>query len=397
MCLAKDDVELLDGKQRSVNEAAFNQNWIVYGPAGTGKTILGLARLERSVNMAPNEDHIFLSKSKMLGRWVEQAAEQMGIGNNIHSFDQFVWNRVKHYLGRDPEKVEPNATWSEIDWDKTNPLLEKAFATNKTLKKFNVIVDEAQDVRPGFFTACRIMCNNVFVLMDENQKTGVFADTPRAQVADLLGVDNDHQIYLGINYRNPLEIKNLSEVFYTGRPDELAQPAPEERRKMLEAPPTIRWIPFSDDKARSDQVSRILSYCRDRPQVTVCVVAPTTLRVNVIHRVLQEDSQSDKRLSRIGNWSVRKYESEKFKPCTTDFCSPGIVVATPVNLKGSEFDAVFLTDWESSADQPPSMYTLICRAKARIEVLADPSESSKQTVRTMFAKALEENLITEAN
>ena len=38
MCLKPEDVERMDDAQTAVNEAAFDQNWIVYGPAGTGKT-----------------------------------------------------------------------------------------------------------------------------------------------------------------------------------------------------------------------------------------------------------------------------------------------------------------------------------------------------------------------
>ena len=45
MCLSKKDIETIDKAQTEVNEASFGQNWLGYGPAGTGKTIRALNRV----------------------------------------------------------------------------------------------------------------------------------------------------------------------------------------------------------------------------------------------------------------------------------------------------------------------------------------------------------------
>jgi hypothetical protein len=397
MCFTVDEIERRDGEQEEINEAAFDQNWIVYGPAGTGKTIIALSRLERLVRLLPNEQHVLISKSKLLNRWVELSADRMGLGDKVHTFDRFVWNRVKDYIGQEPFKVDPTLTWDEIDWDKTIPLLQSAFNKNPQPRKLSLILDEAQDVRPGFFEACKIMCSRVFILMDENQKTDFFADTKRDFIAKTLGIDNKHQKYLGINYRNPEAIKNLSEVFFDGDRDELAEIAPEEVRPVLEAPPTIRWLPFDDQRSSSDQIRQILAYCRDRPQVSICVVAPNADLVQPIARALNERLEGFPILEQVENWSVRAYIPRKNYPCQLDLCAPGIVVSTSLNLKGSEYSAVFLTQWEQSDDSNPAHYTVITRAKTRLEVLASPSPTAKDAIRAKFRDAIDAGLISEAS
>lgn len=390
MCLKQNEVERLDSEQTRVNEASFDQNWIVYGPAGTGKTILGLNRLKRLSQLRSQDTHVYLSKSKMLGRWVEQAAEDMGVSKLVHSHDRYVWFWLQDYLGTTPPVLDGEFG---IDWSKALPMLRNAFQKNPSLKKRSVVIDEAQDIELGFFEACKIMCTRVFVLMDENQKTEVWANSKRSEIARVLNIDASHQRFLGVNYRNPVEIKDLSEVFFGGDPEELAKLPPAGLRKKLEAKPSIRWLPYEGTRG---QIGRVLNYCAAHPASTICVVAPTG-REAALKREFESHAEAHTRLTQLSDWSVRFYEAKQGQPCTTDFCSPGIVIARAINLKGSEYDAVYLLNWEETAQNPPSMYTLISRARARIEVLANPSEESKRVIRELFKDALDQQLIEEAN
>jgi DNA helicase IV len=396
MCFTVDEINRRDGIQDEVNEAAFDQNWIVYGPAGTGKTIIALARLQRLCRLLPNEEHVLISKSKLLNRWVELSAGRMGLGNNVDTFDRYVWHKVASYLNGWPDKVDKSESWSEIDWDLTIPRLRRAFTDNPDMRRFSLILDEAQDVRPGFFHACNIICSRVFILMDENQKTEVFANTKRDFIASTLGIDDRHQKYLGINYRNPEAIKSLSEVFFDGDESELAELAPEDVRPVLEAPPTIRFLPFKDETVQIDQVRHVLGYCRDRPQSTVCVVAPTPQHVRPIAAALREGCQNFPILKNVESWRVLEYIPETGVPCELNLCAPGIVVSTALNVKGSEYSAVFLTQWEDSRDKNPAMYTVVTRAKTRLEVLSSESDEAKSTIGAQFRAALDSGLISEA-
>jgi hypothetical protein len=320
----------------------------------------------------------------------------MGLGNRVTTFDRYVWNRVGGYLNRDPDKVNENKRWDEIDWDLTIPRLREAFTNYPDMPRFSLILDEAQDVRPGFFNACRIMCSRVFILMDENQITEVFADTKRDFIASTLGIDDRHQKYLGINYRNPEAIKSLSEVFFNGDESELAELAPEDVRPVLEAPPTIRYLPFNDETVQIDQVRHVLGYCRDRPQSTICVVAPTSKHVRPIGEALSKGCRYFPILRQVENWRVREYESKAWVPCELNLCAPGIVVSTALNLKGSEYSAVFLTQWDESLDKSPAIYTVVTRAKTRLEVLSSESDEAKSKIRAQFRAALDLGLISEA-
>jgi superfamily I DNA/RNA helicase len=83
-------------------------------------------------------------------------------------------------------------------------------------------------------------------------------------------------------------------------------------------------------------------------------------------------------------------------PCELNLCAPGIVVSTALNVKGSEYSAVFLTQWEDSRDKNPAMYTVVTRAKTRLEVLSSESDEAKSTIRAQFRAALDSGLISEA-
>jgi len=240
------------------------------------------------------------------------------------------------------------------------------------------------------------MCSRIFILIDENQKTTVFADTKRSEIATILDIDSSNQIFLRVNYRNPEEIKRLSESFYDGDRAELAELPPKNMRPKLEAPPTIKWMPFNDE-TKNNQVRRVISYCADHHQSTVCVVVPNPRDVKELVTSLRKAAEADSIIKKLPEWSIRGYQPKAFTPCVTDFCSPGIVVSNSINIKGSEFDAVFLVKWEDSKELPAAMYTLICRARARIEVLSSGLPNSKALVRKQFIQAIKENLITEAS
>lgn len=185
MCLKRNEVERLDKEQTKVNEAAFDQDWIVYGPAGTGKTILALNRLRRLAQLRKNETHVFLSKSKMLGQWVSQSAEEMGVSELVKTYDKYVWDWLKEYIGGNPPTLKDKFG---IDWDAALPKLRAAIKSKPDIKKRSIVLDEAQDIELGFFEACKLICSRVFILMDENQKTSLWANSKRSQIARILNV-----------------------------------------------------------------------------------------------------------------------------------------------------------------------------------------------------------------
>jgi len=398
MCLKREDVERMDDAQRRVNQSNFDQNWLVYGPAGTGKTILALNRLKRLIDMRPGEDHVYIARSKLLGRWVEGAAVELGVATYVRTFDQYVWNAVGRMIMRNPVKLYPNERWSPINWEQTTPLIEEAFRERPETRRLSLIVDEAQDIDVGFFVAARTFCSRMFVLMDENQKTGVWADTRRNEITAALGIDSDHQHYLGVNYRNPQEIKALSESFFDGNRSELADAPEDERmRRTIEAHPSIRCLPFDGTQDGRNQVNRIVSYCAERPNATVLVVAPSREHVDRVYLALAERARRERGLSQLAGWRIRKYVPRAFAPVRLDVCSSGIIVSTAFNSKGTEFDAVFLVEWQHSRDERPLLYTAIARARARVEILAGDDESSRSAIMSQFSSALEADLVTVAS
>jgi hypothetical protein len=398
MCFSLGDIAVLDPEQRIIDEATFDENWLVYGPAGTGKTILALKRVERMNRMLPNETTLFVSRSKVLAQWVRSAAVEIGIGASIKTYDQFFWWFVKDRIKGDSEidRDPPTLDDGAFDWDQIVPLLEVAYTAKPDWAKINLVLDEAQDLPLGFFDACKWMCNRVFILMDENQKTDFWDDSKRSEIAQRLGIDPVHQRLLKVNHRNPLEIKSLSETFFDGDVGELAEiPKDPKDRLKLEAAPLIRWLPLNDENARRDQIDQIISYCHDQPTATVCVVSPGKNDIRDLRDRIEEYAGHDIRLQAKPDWTVRSYVAKMSVPANLDMCAPGVIVSNSINFKGSEFRAVFLIDWDKSSETSASMYTTITRAKGRIEVLAENSEISKGKIRGIFEKALNEQLITE--
>ena len=392
MCFSLEDIAILDPEQKIIDEATFDENWLVYGPAGTGKTILALKRVERMNRSLPAETTLFVSRSKVLAQWVRSAAVEIGIGGSITTYNKFFWWFVKDRINRDPPTLDDGA----FDWDQIVQLLKDAYTTKPDWPKINLVLDEAQDLPLGFFDACKWMCNRVFVLMDENQKTDFWDDSKRSDIAQRLGIGPIHQNLLKVNHRNPLEIKSLSETFYDGDVGDLAEiPKDPKDRPKLEAPPVIRWLPLDEAPTRRNQIDQIISYCHDHPTATVCVVSPSKNHILYFTNRIEEYARLDIRLRNLPNWTVRNYVAKNGVPATLNMCAPGVIVSNSLNFKGSEFAAVFLINWDEASETNGMMYTTITRAKARIEILAENSEISKEKIRRIFEKALNEQLITE--
>ena len=345
MCLRRADIEALDPHQTRVSQLALDQDWLVYGPAGTGKTIIALNRLARLRQLQPEGGHAYVSFSKVLKEWVSQAATEMGVHGCIASYDQMIFPMVASAINVKVPKLDDNWT---IDWEKVIPLLAGQSTERRLPRQRTLIVDEAQDLPIGFFRACKFFFSRIFVLMDEHQKTQFLADSRRLDVAAALGIDEAHQLMLRINYRNPREIKELSETFFEGEAREVADLPPENLQRRVEGRPSLLFLPFVTRDGAQSQVQRILEHCADRPDRAVLVVAPAAGAVERVHAGIVAAAAEHPRLQNRAGWSARRYVPRKHHPVDADLCGPGIVVSTALNTKGTEFDAVFLVDWHLS-------------------------------------------------
>ena len=136
--LTEEQFEALDG-------AIDNRNCLLQGPAGTGKTLIGLEAARRSA--ALDRDVLMLCFNQNLGRWLALAARDFGPGRvlagNIHSLlrDRILASTFRSDLEAAEQVVGRTEVFRRVYFELG------ALAIEDSGERFDaIVVDEAQDL-----------------------------------------------------------------------------------------------------------------------------------------------------------------------------------------------------------------------------------------------------------
>jgi len=206
-----------------------------------------------------------------------------------------------------------------------------------------VLVDEAQDFRPQWLEACRLLLGKdggtFFVFSDENQNiyAGLHLDERFGEV-----------IPLNTNLRNSLQIFEASSRFYRG--EALACRGP--------VGPEVRWIEAPADRTRRT-VERLLNSLvlgEGVPRGDIAVLTGCSI-----------EKSSFARGSAIGEHAT----------CDAEEAVPGCVTLDSVyRFKGLEKPVVIVADMDGCAAEPEVPYVALSRAKSLLAVIGTASTLS---------------------
>lgn len=253
-----------------------------------------------------------------------------------------------------------------IDWDRYNRALGRhARDLNWAALDFEIlIVDEAQDFPPAFFTLLRRLsegffgnanCPSVMILADENQRI----TEENSTIADIIRemeIHEDRHYRLTTNFRNTRQVAEAAAHFYAGMQTGL--PSPPSRTGPV---PELRRC--SD---RSAVRARVLRYAENNPRHQIgliCLGADRTR--NLYFEDLDRHSGKDRLVQ-----TYSSVNSDHGDVSGLEFEKPCITVLNRASCKGLEFDAVYVVSLEeadSSEAQADffrmNMYVMCSRAR----------------------------------
>ena len=336
----------LSKEQLEIYGLPLKGTYLVSGPPGTGKSVMAVYRAQMQQERAPDVQVRLLMFNNTLKSYTSGAAESQGVGGAVETFHRWLPNAYRSWAG---ESIPRVSKWS-YDWDRVVPRV--IMSPPPAEAKPFLLIDEGQDLPPGFYTVVRLVTDSFTVFADENQ-TLTEDNSTLTSIRDNARIGSDDEMSLKRNYRNTREIAELARVFYTG----LATGMPELPTKLGDRPVLKRT---RDIEEAADYIAR---YEGNHPLERVGVLVPDTATLDEFDRAFARRGLKNKH---------EFYSSKQWKRSGLDFSRPGIKMMCYQSAKGLEFDAVFIPELQrfqgDRTDDRATMqlYVLISRARERL-------------------------------
>ncbi|WP_086797223.1 AAA family ATPase [Streptomyces caniscabiei] len=331
--------------QRDCLEALpLTGNHVVSGPPGSGKSLLAA---HRAVHLAlTGRPTLLLSRSNLMRQLLNGMLQGLTVpGAPVEAATVHGW--ILRHFGY----VAPRTQDGWFDWAALTQQAAAALGENDA-ETPHLVIDEGQDLSPGFYRTARLAAASVTVFADECQRL-TETNSTLTEITEALGRSTGRAEIAG-NHRNSREIASLAEHFRTGG----TRPEIPFRSGTL---PLVRH--YSGTKDLADDIAGLAArHPRDR--------------VGVIVNSLRTAADLMRRLERARlAHEPQLYSSEATsgRYRDLDLARPGVVLVHRASAKGLDFDTVVIADGESdSATDPTSAtlrmayYVMITRARQRL-------------------------------
>ncbi len=357
--------DLTKDQEAALAYSSKGQHLIIGGP-GTGKTVVMVMRAIQL--QKKNAEHVFLVYNHMLHQASQQMAGERFESSTYKSwFCRKFWEITGKFV---PKQENAPSDWPPTDWEacmrETNEISTKTTSLNK--KEF-LIIDEGQDMPPGFYhTLIGLGYENFFIAADQNQQIHANKNSSRQDLEDALAIDTEEVIELKYNFRNNYGIARLARAFYTGDP---ASPPPElpEHKGSIHAPILYTFEHQQPKIYVKIARSLIRLFLRD-PKKLIGVITPK-------HHVRETYLNALKEATNLHNEnSIPIYTYDSKNKQAVRFYQGGIVVLNAQSCKGLEFDTVVLADIDEHFIRPNDQdatkklfYVMVSRARDNILLL----------------------------
>ncbi|MFI0718297.1 hypothetical protein [Streptomyces sp. NPDC021224] len=316
---------------------------VVNGPPGSGKSLLAA---HRAVHLAlTGRPTLLLSRSNLLRRLLGDTLQGITVpGAPVEAATVHSW--ILRRFGRDAPRTEDG--W--FDWAALTHRAAGTFAADASPP--HLVIDEGQDLPPGFFRLARLAAASVTVFADECQRL-TETNSTLAEITNALGRSTGRVEVVG-NHRNSREIASLAEHFRTGGP---VPEMPAHSGSL----PVIRH--YAGVKALADDIATMAG-------------AQPRHRVGVIVNSLRTAADLMRHLERAG----LAHEPQLYRSAAPsgryrdlDLARPGVVLVHRASAKGLDFDTVVIADTETDSVTDPTAaslrmayYVMITRARERL-------------------------------
>ncbi|MFE4665229.1 DNA helicase [Streptomyces sp. NPDC056716] len=336
-------LDLLPEQRASLDALPFDGNHLVSGPPGSGKSLLAA---QRAVMLALTGAPVtLLTRSNLLRQSLAAIVHALGPADRgVRVATAHTW-LTDWYGGTVPRTGDGSYDW-EACYDRA--------AQTGPVPGLTLVVDEGQDLPPGFYRLCRLLQARTTVYADECQR---LTDTHStlAEIAERLGRCTSSQ--LDGNHRNTRQIAAFAAHFHTGA----AAPALPERDGP---PPRLHQLP------PRGAVDLLILLAEKNPRQSIGVI------VNSTHTQFSLLAGLERRAPRLRpQLYTAKAQAPHGRYRTLDLGRPGIVLVHRASAKGLGFDTVVIPDTHTDAAVDPTSaalrmtyYVLATRARRELHL-----------------------------
>ncbi|MET7712966.1 hypothetical protein [Streptomyces sp. NPDC005407] len=336
--------DLTQAQRDCLDSLPLTGHHVVSGPPGSGKSLLAA---HRAVHLAlTGRPTLLLSRSNLLRQLLHGTLQGLtipgapAVASTVHSW-------VLRGFGREARNTEDG--W--FDW---TDLVHRAAATfgDGDPATPHLVVDEGQDLPPGFYSLARLAAASVTVFADECQRL-TETNSTLTEITTALGRATGRVEITG-NHRNTREVATLAEHFRAGGP-------------RTEVPVRSGALPV---------VRHYTGIADIADDIATTTARHPGDRIGVIVNSLRTAADLMRRLERSGlAQEPQLYSSvaSTGRYRDLDLARPGVVVVHRASAKGLDFDTVVVPDAETDAAVDPTAatlrmayYVMITRARQRL-------------------------------
>lgn len=359
----------LSPEQEKIVTLPYDEDYVVKGSPGTGKTVMALYRAA-TISRRENYRVNILVYNRPLMMYMKEALIGDSTFENVNICTYHTW--IREFYKQQFDKEPPMLDKYEPDWERI--LYEVQKIPNRISY---MIIDEAQDFPIELMKVIKYVSKYITCFIDPNQ-----AIVPgKTQVADaLIAMAVECPYTLKKNYRNTKEIAELSKLYWNGE-GKFAEPDP---RKQGTKPWMVKCIDFDD------QLNTICSYIRDNLALNIGVLTNGKSLKNVYEHLSNELE---------GEIDVQVFKTQS-SITNLDFSKRGVKIFSYGTMKGLEFDLVLIMRWEGmkstgsiEADNNRA-YVAITRASNDLKIMYYNTRSVNGNADIMPPIVKNENLCT---
>lgn len=267
----------LSDEQREIVNRTYQRSFLVYGPAGSGKTAMTIYAA-RNMQSLGQSIRVFVFTNALL-RFIKEAVPPLemveevntysgvplALFQSVHSFYKWVSDvhkTCKICAGpRNQEGGDKFNMWVDhvIDYFSNNPSHVPHFDC--------IIVDEAQDFKPNVAKLIFKLTDRVFIAGDTAQSLYTDFDSIRQVGARWNIPQSGDSKQLVMNYRNPLEVAEVAAHFLTTSDLTMEEFTSRIHQRGPSSRP--RWYEVLDDEQQSKTIKHIVDDVRGRDRIGI--------------------------------------------------------------------------------------------------------------------------------
>ncbi|MFE9857516.1 hypothetical protein [Streptomyces sp. NPDC005780] len=337
--------DLTPAQRDCLDALPLTGNHLVSGPPGSGKSLLAA---HRAVHLAlTGRPTVLLTRSNLLRQLLHATLDGLVVpGAAVVASTAHGW--ITRRFGRGA--VGTADGW--FDWTELTGLAAATIDASETTVTPHLVVDEGQDLPPGFYRMARLSAVSITVFADECQRLTETNSTLN-EIASALG-HSTRRVEVSGNHRNTREIASLAEHFRVSG----TQPNMPVRSGTL---PVIRR--YSNPKDVAEDVAG-MALRAPKQRIGVIVNSPSTA-ADLMRRLEQANLATEPQLYSSAAPSGRYRD--------LDLTRPGVVLVHRASAKGLDFDTVVIADAETDSVADPTeaslrmaYYVMITRARHRL-------------------------------